>query len=61
MNTRELLNQLGWEYYGIQANNPSWNKTLVEFLQERGVSDDDIWESYPEEAEEAELPVPEWL
>lgn len=60
MNIQELVECLELEYYSSLAANPHWDKTLVEFLQERGVSDDDIWEHCPGAAEDADLPIPEW-
>ena len=33
----ELVEQLEFEYYATLAANPNWDKSLEEFLQERGV------------------------
>lgn len=53
METQELIRRLEFEYWGIQAANPDWNMTLYDFLQSRGVADEDIQDYSPEIGEES--------
>ena len=60
METSELIRHLEHEWHGIREANPEWNKSLVQFLQDRKIADDDIYAAFPEWAEEAGLDEPEW-
>ena len=37
LSNEEIVHQLEFEYYATLAANPNWDKSLEEFLQERGV------------------------
>lgn len=61
MNTADLIRALEREYHGIAAANPDWKKTLAQFLEERGLSRDEIWEHRRHAAEDENWPIPDWL
>ena len=41
MDNEDLIQALIFEYYGIRAANPNWQKTLAQFLISRGVGAED--------------------
>lgn len=62
MDKGDLARQLEFEYHATCAATPGYNETLIEFLKGRKFNDpDDLWWYFPNEAEEAGLPVPDWL
>lgn len=61
MDTKELIDLLEFEYYAILAANPTWNKSLAQFLRSRKVSREDIWDNRPSAAEAEGWKIPEWL
>ena len=61
MDTRELVQQLVFEYDARCILNPKWGKSLWSFLVERGVKPDDIWEYSPSIGWNAGQDEPNWL
>lgn len=61
MDDQDLINALKFEYHSIQAANPNWDKSLWDFLVERKVEPDVIWEHCPDAGWDAGKPEPEWL
>lgn len=55
MHVSEVIHNLIFEYYGIEAANPEWDMTMWDFLVSRGCTPEDI-EKYttyePNEGEE---------
>lgn len=56
-----LIKNLEFEYHATAAANPNWEKTLWDFLIERGIAPDDIWEYSPQIGWDAEQEEPSWL
>jgi len=61
MEPEELFRHLSIEYWGIREANPDWDKSLAQFLIDRGMSQDDIWSADPETAYNENWPEPDWL
>lgn len=62
MNTKDLICKLELEYYGLKSANPgTYDVSLAEFLESRGVSRDDIWQHRPSAARAAGWKEPDWL
>ena len=61
MDTNDLIRNLEFEYHGIRAANPDWDKSLWDFLIERGVEPDDIWGYSPQIGWDAEQKEPDRL
>ena len=47
METEDLIRNLEFEYWAICAANPDWDKSLYDFLLDRNVTAQDIWEYSP--------------
>jgi hypothetical protein len=48
----DLIRSLEFDYYAIRAANPDWDKSLVEYLRSKGISEEEITEHYPDEEKE---------
>lgn len=60
--TRDLIQQLETEYYAAIAANPDWDALcLFDYLTQRGIKGDDIWQYSPQIGYDANQPEPDWL
>lgn len=64
METNDLIRNLILQYYSILTTNPTWSKGLYDYLKERGITDDEMWEHCPSVARDGgpeEMKEPDWL
>lgn len=58
---KELVQCVTFDYHAHCAADPSYDASLGQWLIERGISEDLIWEHEPEAALELGLEEPPWL
>jgi hypothetical protein len=57
-----LVREMEAEYYAALQANPGWKRpTLFDYLVERGIVEDDIWDYSPQIGYDAGKPEPDWL
>lgn len=61
MEPRDLIRNLEHEYHAIRAANPTWEKSLWDFLVEKGCDPDDIWSYSSQIGYAANQPEPQWI
>jgi hypothetical protein len=60
--TKVLIQLLIFEYHSIIAANPNWDApSLFDYLTQKGISEDDIWQYSPQIGYDADKPEPAWL
>ena len=60
METTELIRRLEHSFWSIVEANPDWDGSLVQYLRDNGIKDDDIYAAVPDLAIAAGIDEPEW-
>lgn len=57
---KDYARHLEADYHALAAATPDWQKTLAQFVNQH-LEPNDLWQVFPAEARELDLPEPDWL